>query len=155
MEDAWNDCEENLPQYIWDAEELFECCGYDWNDYRRNFTDMSARARLERAVCFDRVTSCSKSAAFKIHHVDENQPFHAEETTTEFIFPTITFSPDDLVCDTCQWELVNQTNRIYNFQGGIALVVAFLELIPIYLAYNQWKNVSRTEEDVALSNFSI
>ena len=96
--------------------------------------------------------NCSNSTTFLNPSVNSNVLLEEVEINTPMpTFPT--FSPDDLVCGTCKEELVGQTHRIYNFQGGIALVVAFLELIPIFLAYKQWKHHSKTEEDTALNSF--
>ena len=154
MEDAWKDCDENLWEYIWETEEVFLCCGFDDNDYRRDFTNRDNRTKLERFICIDRVEDCAGSVTTTSKYLDETLNYLNIETTTEFLDIDIpTLSPDDLVCGTCKEELVNQTHRIYNFQGGIALVVAFLEMLPIYLAYRQWKYVSSTEEEIALNNF--
>ena len=75
MEDGWNDCDENLPSYIWDAEEVFLCCGFDENDYRRNFTNMENRTRIERFICIDRVEDCLREATTVNYQFDENLNF--------------------------------------------------------------------------------
>ena len=155
MEDAWNDCDANNIPYIHDAEMLFMCCGYDENDYRRDFENMENKTRLERLYCFGGVENCARvttTTTTPSPPVNTNVSSEELEATTQNpIFPT--FSPDDLVCGPCKEGLVGQTHQIFNFQGGIALVVAFLELIPIFLAYKQWKHESRTEEEIVLNSF--
>ena len=115
---------------------------------------MENRTRIERFICIDRVEDCLREATTVNYQFDENLNFQDIKTTTEFTIADIpTLSPDDLACGPCKEELVNEAHRIYHFQGSIALIVAFFEVFAIYLAYQQWKKVSTTEEEIALSNF--
>ena len=149
IHEAWDYCEGNNLQYIHDSELMFRCCGYDEFDQRRNFSNKELFFRIERIYCFDAVENCGNTSTKDANENDKimvSQQQMENNISTVMVSALTTFPKTQFLCPPCKTDLVKQVHHIFDSRGAIGLVLAIVELLPIFVAYKQWKYTIQHED---------
>ena len=163
VKESWAGKNDLIPfDYIRIAEIYGRCCGYDEDDPSRHPENIERNSTdyFKLLFCLDVVENCANTTYLKrngnratnlISMKDRIETVHRlTHYDAATILPPIT--PDELLCPPCKEVLEDTANRIFNGVGAIGLGLAFIEILPIVVAYKQWKSIATNDESIALTS---
>jgi hypothetical protein len=147
---AWDAADVPLFDLIHDAEQFFQCCGYDQDDRRFNPDPTYPDTDGQRQYCIDKSTEWKKpcniptttsaaitttTTATTTIATNTTEPTTTQLAITTTIPDTTTPRPLDLGCQRCQDVLDNKIEKAFNASGGLGLFFALTEFVAIVVAY--------------------